>query len=609
CKLFRKPHFLLQSHLAAPSRFIVISSWHVVVVGISMTFNLDTNLAELPLVLLHQLSSSLGQNGIWMKVLDSDKNNAFYSSPEEIEKINRQSEPAQAILQRWGNRGQTIKTLIFRLQWLSIMQGFGTAFDHPQLVLKRKFKGVRWVEKDPKKIIKISVNHELQEITVEVQAVGFPAAQFEWRRDGEPVGIVGSTLRLTKCRCESLVSYVCRVWNEVEDGHSFSDFYRNEVGKEFSSEIFSEPADLTTAIADAHACNRCKAAELEKIREKLGGTSTVDEGGGEKPFSEQVTTACEQLVAADKVALIISNCAYQHLPSLITPHCDAEALAQSLQELNFKTVTLADLTLSEMRFMIGEYKKLLGNDVYAVLYFAGHGFEVNGQCYLLPVEAPLEAHAPEHSLSMDWVLASLVNCSPALHLILLDVCRKYIPIENVSLFIKDAERLKGSHHPNRNTVFGYSTSGGVGAYEVKGEVNGVFMKYLRGHIGARVPVVDMLQRVFVDIESDSRVQRVQIPELRTTITKPRSLSDDLVCDGHTASFDQHNVHWTLMHELPMPVYVRFDEQQLMVTIWFDYCGHFTNKVYAFSSVERLQNTGDEEDGGEKTREGGEGGER
>lgn len=114
--------------------------------------------------------------------------------------------------------------------------------------------------------------------------------------------------------------------------------------------------------------------------------------------------------------------------------------------MKYKTVTLADLTLAEMKFLIREYKKLLGNGVYgisllsvldfkalskrfsaAVFYFVGHGFEVNGQCYLLPVDAPSEAHKPEHCLSMDYVLYEFSDHCPALNLLLLDVCRKFIP--------------------------------------------------------------------------------------------------------------------------------------------------------------------------------------
>lgn len=78
------------------------------------------------------------------------------------------------------------------------------------------------------------------------------------------------------------------------------------------------------------------------------------------PFS-----VTENIVAADKVALIISNRTYApHMSNLITPHCDAETLAENLQQMKFKTVTVGDLTLEEMKFVIREYRKLLGEGVY-----------------------------------------------------------------------------------------------------------------------------------------------------------------------------------------------------------------------------------------------------
>lgn len=73
----------------------------------------------------------------------------------------------------------------------------------------------------------------------------------------------------------------------------------------------------------------------------------------------------EDIVASDKVALIISNRTYApHMSNLITPHCDAETLAENLQQMKFKTVTVGDLTLEEMKFIIREYRKLLGEGVY-----------------------------------------------------------------------------------------------------------------------------------------------------------------------------------------------------------------------------------------------------
>ena len=133
-------------------------------------------------------------------------------------------------------------------------------------------------------------------------------------------------------------------------------------------------------------------------------------------------------------------------------------------------------------------------------------------------------------------------------------------------------------------------------------MNGVFMKYLKNYVNQPLPVLDMLNAVLRDIENDKKVSDMQIPEIRTTLTKPRSLTDQLTADGHTMSYEHHNIHWRLMHgmfnllrkknlweiffvlELPNPVRLKFEELNLTVTIWFDFCGHFTNKAYVFSSV-------------------------
>uniref|UniRef100_A0A0M3IVX7 START domain-containing protein n=1 Tax=Ascaris lumbricoides TaxID=6252 RepID=A0A0M3IVX7_ASCLU len=164
----------------------------------------------------------------------------------------------------------------------------------------------------------------------------------------------------------------------------------------------------------------------------------------------------------------------------------------------------------------------------------------------------------------------------------------------MNAFTNYAEQFRSKVRINRNTVYGYATSGGVSAYEVRGENNGVFMKYLKNHLAAHVSVIEMLNRVFRDIDNDAKVCDVQVPELRSNLARPRSLADPLVYDGRTVSFEYHTIHWRCMHELPSPVHVDFKEQTLRVTVWFDFVGHFTNKVYVFSNVGDIPNEHDEE---------------
>ncbi|KAJ1361184.1 hypothetical protein KIN20_020380 [Parelaphostrongylus tenuis] len=461
--------------------------------------------------------------------------------------------------------------------------------DEAQLILSRKFKPVRWVKSDE---IVVSFTENNSNVRLQCKAVGFPSPSYQWYRNDELLdGATSYAIEITRCRCSSKFTFHCVVTNEVEDGHVFSEFYRKP-GKSFSSRIVSKGVSIAPFVGGENRCESCRNGDFENLREIMANLNPSLEKPSEPPAARQHND--DKLHAADKVALIISNCMYQHLPKLVTPHCDAETLASILQDLKFKTVTLADLTLAEMKSVIKEYRKLLGNGVYAVFYFVGHGFEVNGQCYLLPVEAPSVAYKPEYCLSMDYVLSELNDHNPALNLVLLDVCRKFIPYEFIPAFVEYAESLKTKHRPNRNTIFGYSTSGGVGAYEIKDEMNGVFMKYLKTHLNRPVSVIQMLNDASRDIEEDEKVCEVQVPELRSTLTRPRSLTDPLVWDGHTLSFDHHTIHWRLMHELPNPVYVRFTDLSLIVTIWFDYCGHFTNKVYIFSSVGDLLDDGSDD---------------
>lgn len=548
---------------------------------------LSTNLSELPFNVHFQLSSSLNCGDIWLKIIDNDFRDIYHLSPDELDRISRERNPGSALLRYWGNRGQTVCDLLKRLQTLSKIHGH--CMDAPQLVLKRKFAPLIWSR--PEQVLISPVENDELLIRLVCHAKGFPYPHFQWMYEDRDIeGESSNTLIISRCACSAKNVYKCRVWNEVEDGMEYSQFYRSN-GKQFRSELISDVVDLTPYKSGGDwVCDRCKQeqiARLQKIMDEDDQAPIHSATGCDLNYKD------EELVAADKVALIISNCNYEYLPDLITPHCDAETLAQGVQELKYKTVTLGDLNLEEMQFIVKEYKKLLGDGVYAIFYFVGHGFEANGQCYLLPVDAPAEDYSPEHCLSMDWVLSIWQDHVPALNLMLLDVCRKFLPC-NMNAFTNYAEQFRSKVRINRNTVYGYATSGGVSAYEVRGENNGVFMKYLKNHLAAHVSVIEMLNRVFRDIDNDAKVCDVQVPELRSNLARPRSLADPLVYDGHTVSFEYHTIHWRCMHELPSPVHVDFKEQTLRVTVWFDFVGHFTNKVYVFSNVGDIPNEHDEE---------------
>ena len=94
-------------------------------------------------------------------------------------------------------------------------------------------------------------------------------------------------------------------------------------------------------------------------------------------------------VAQQRVALVIGNSGYKEAPPLPNPVNDAAAVAALLQSAGFQVVLRRDVGINDMRRALREFSDTTRNADVAVVYFAGHGIEVDGENYLLPVDAVL----------------------------------------------------------------------------------------------------------------------------------------------------------------------------------------------------------------------------
>ena len=126
-----------------------------------------------------------------------------------------------------------------------------------------------------------------------------------------------------------------------------------------------------------------------------------------------------------RIALVIGNAAYRNAGTLINPQHDAAAIAASLRAVGFETVTLVDDATRES--MIGTLRTFAAEAEkadWAVVYYSGHGMEVFGTNYLIPVDARLAADRDIRSeaVPLDQVMVSAEGAK-RLKLILLDACR------------------------------------------------------------------------------------------------------------------------------------------------------------------------------------------
>jgi tetratricopeptide (TPR) repeat protein len=126
-----------------------------------------------------------------------------------------------------------------------------------------------------------------------------------------------------------------------------------------------------------------------------------------------------------RVALLVGNSQYAHAPALRNPTSDAKLLAQSLRESGFSDVReLYDADLPTLGRALKEFGDLAVGSDWAVIYFAGHGIEVGGTNYLIPVDAKLEhqAHVEDEAVPLSRVMSKVTSASK-LQLVILDACR------------------------------------------------------------------------------------------------------------------------------------------------------------------------------------------
>jgi tetratricopeptide (TPR) repeat protein len=143
------------------------------------------------------------------------------------------------------------------------------------------------------------------------------------------------------------------------------------------------------------------------------------------PAAKAPAPATATIAPEVRVALVIGNSAYQSVANLPNPRRDAEAVADALRQAGFQTVELAvDLDRAAMMKALSSFRDRADNADWALIYFAGHGIEINGVNYLIPVDAKLDDDRDVPAETVPYEdLMSTVGRTKVLRLIILDACR------------------------------------------------------------------------------------------------------------------------------------------------------------------------------------------
>ncbi len=220
-----------------------------------------------------------------------------------------------------------------------------------------------------------------------------------------------------------------------------------------------------------------------------------------------------------RLALVIGNSKYTHIDSLPNPVNDADSMERTLDDLGFEVLAFKDLEYREMNDAINSFAKKLQSKKYeaALFFYAGHGLQVKGENYLVPIEANIST---ESNVSYKCVPAMLLlnlmgEAETAINIVILDACRNN-PFEEK--FARSAGRTRrlggikaGGLAPMdapQGTIIAYSTAPGKVALDGEGK-NGLYTSALLEQIkNVNVTIEEMFKSVREDVIELSKEKQI-----------------------------------------------------------------------------------------------------
>jgi hypothetical protein len=197
-----------------------------------------------------------------------------------------------------------------------------------------------------------------------------------------------------------------------------------------------------------------------------------------------------------RFALVIGNSDYEIAPLRNTVN-DAKDMAQTLRDIGFEVIYKENISKDDMKRNIRLFGEKIRNGDVGLFYFAGHGLQVKGLNYLVPVDAKLnsEEEAEYECIEVGFILAQMESARNDMNIIILDACRN----NPFARSFRSSSRGLAPINAPRGTLIAYATGPGSVASDGNGR-NGIYTQELLRNI--RIPnlgIEEVFKRVRVSV--------------------------------------------------------------------------------------------------------------
>lgn len=253
---------------------------------------------------------------------------------------------------------------------------------------------------------------------------------------------------------------------------------------------------------------------------------------------------------SDRIALVFGNSQYLSLSPLKNPSNDATAVAKSLSRLNFTVDLRINNSHQQMISALAQFEQKLSNpNTVALFYYAGHGVQIDGSNFLLPVDAKAlkSSDVQFEALNLAKVLNVMAYRKGNLNIVILDACRNNPFVANFRALKRGLAQLSAP----TGTLLAYATAPGAVAADGEGK-NGIYTNELLKHIetpnlsieklfkNVRKAVIDKTNWQQVPWESSSLLGDFYFAG-KTTLPTKRSAAPPQVTDCNSKQIDQRPV--------------------------------------------------------------------
>jgi len=206
-------------------------------------------------------------------------------------------------------------------------------------------------------------------------------------------------------------------------------------------------------------------------------------------------------------ALVIGNANYAHTGVLRNPVNDAKAISSMLRSLGFTVTAITDADQPQMDLAIRKFgEELRGSDAIGLFYYAGHGTQIKGENYLLPVEInpSTEADVRYRGVPVGQLLGQMEEAGNNMNIVILDACRN----NPFPRSFRSTDRGLAQVTAPTGSFISYATAPGQVADDGKGD-NGLFTSKLLQHMPTpNLKLEEVFKRVRIDVQKESGGEQV-----------------------------------------------------------------------------------------------------